>query len=55
MEIACTSSTVWTLAFKVRMLQSLIMVITCRRSATVRTLGQHLPDAALLWKLSVLF
>jgi hypothetical protein len=33
---------------------SLIMVISCSRSATVRTLGQHLPDAALLWKLSAL-
>jgi hypothetical protein len=33
---------------------SLIMVITCSRSATVRTLGQHRPDAALLWKLSAL-
>jgi hypothetical protein len=36
-EIVCTNSTVRTLAFKVRTLQSLIMVITCRRSATVRT------------------
>jgi len=34
---------------------SLIMVITYSRSATVRTLGQHLPDVALLWELSVLF
>jgi hypothetical protein len=34
---------------------SLIMVISCSRSATVRTLGQHRPDAALLWKLSVKF
>jgi hypothetical protein len=34
--------------------QSLIIVITCSQSATVRTLGQHLPDVALLWKLSVL-
>jgi hypothetical protein len=34
--------------------QSLITVITCSRSATVWTLGQHRPDAALLWKLSVL-
>jgi hypothetical protein len=34
---------------------SLIMVISCSRSATVRTLGQHRLDAALLWKLSVLF
>jgi hypothetical protein len=33
---------------------SLIMIISCSRSATVRTLGQHRPDAALLWKLSVL-
>jgi hypothetical protein len=33
---------------------SLTMVISCRRSVTVRTLGQHRPDAALLWKLSVL-
>jgi hypothetical protein len=33
---------------------SLIMVISCSRSATVRTLGQHHPDAALLWKLSAL-
>jgi hypothetical protein len=33
---------------------SLIMVISCSRSATVRTLGQHRPDAALLWKLSAL-
>jgi hypothetical protein len=32
----------------------LIMVISCSRSATVRTLGQHRPDTALLWKLSVL-
>jgi hypothetical protein len=32
---------------------SLIMVITCSRSATVRTLGQHRLDVALLWKLSV--
>jgi len=35
--------------------QSLIMVITCSRSAIVQTLGQHRPDEALLWKLSVLF
>jgi hypothetical protein len=28
----------------------LIMVITCSRSTTVRTLGQHYPDAALTWK-----
>jgi hypothetical protein len=35
--------------------QSLIMVITCSWSATFRTLGQHRPDAALLWKLSALF
>jgi hypothetical protein len=34
--------------------KSLIMVIMCSRSATVRTLGQHHLDAALLWKLSVL-
>jgi hypothetical protein len=34
---------------------SLIVVITCSRSATVRTLGKHRPDVALLWKLSVLF
>jgi hypothetical protein len=34
---------------------SLIMVILCSRSVTVRTLGQHCPDVALLWKLSVLF
>jgi hypothetical protein len=33
---------------------SLIMVITCSQSATVRTLGQHRPDAAFIWKLSVL-
>jgi hypothetical protein len=33
---------------------SLIMVISCSLSATVRTLGQHHPDVALLWKLSVL-
>jgi hypothetical protein len=33
---------------------SLIMVISCSRSVTVRTLGQHRPDVALLWKLSVL-
>jgi hypothetical protein len=33
---------------------SLIMVISYSRSATVRTLGQHRPDAALLWKLSAL-
>jgi hypothetical protein len=33
---------------------SLIMVISCSRSATVRTLGQHRLDAALLWKLSAL-
>jgi hypothetical protein len=26
---------------------SLIMVITCSRSATIQTLGQHRPDAAL--------
>jgi hypothetical protein len=54
MEIACTSSTVRPSPFRVRTLQSLIMVITCRKSATVRTLGQHRPDVALLWKLSVL-
>jgi len=34
--------------------QSLLMVIMCSESATVRTLGQDRPDAALLWKLSVL-
>jgi hypothetical protein len=33
---------------------SLIMEILCSRSATVRMLGQHSPDAAFLWKLSVL-
>jgi len=33
---------------------SLIMVITYSRSTTFRTLGQHRPDVALLWKLSVL-
>jgi len=33
---------------------SSMVVISCSRSATVRTLGQHRPDAALLWKLSVL-
>jgi hypothetical protein len=33
---------------------SLIMVISCSRSVTVRTLGQHCPDVALLWKLSAL-
>jgi hypothetical protein len=33
---------------------SLIMVISCSRSATVWTLGQHRPDAAFLWKLSAL-
>jgi hypothetical protein len=33
---------------------SLIMVISCSRSATVRMLGQHRPDAAMLWKLSAL-
>jgi len=55
MEIACTSSIVRTSAFRVRTLQSLIMVITCHQSATVRMLGQHHPDAALVRKLSVLF
>jgi hypothetical protein len=55
MEIVCTSSTVRTSPFKVRTLQSLIMVITCSQSATVRKLGQHRPEAALLWKLSMLF
>jgi len=55
MEIVCTSSIVRTSTFKVRMLQSLIMVITWRQSATIRTIGQHRLDAALLWKLSVLF
>jgi hypothetical protein len=54
MKITCTSSTVRTSPFRVRTLQSLIMVITCSQSATVRTLGQHRPDAALLWKLSAL-
>jgi hypothetical protein len=34
---------------------SLIIVISCSRSAIVRTLGQHRPDVALLWELSVLF
>jgi hypothetical protein len=34
---------------------SLIMVISCSLSATVWMLGQHRPDAALLWKLSVVF
>jgi hypothetical protein len=33
---------------------SYIMVISCSRSATFRTLGQHRPDAAMLWKLSAL-
>jgi hypothetical protein len=33
---------------------SLIMVISCSRSVTVWTLGQHRPNAALLWKLSTL-
>jgi hypothetical protein len=55
MEIACTSSTVRKSPFRVRTLQSLIMVITCTQSATVRTLGQHRLDVALLWELSVLF
>jgi hypothetical protein len=41
--------------FKVWTLQSLIMVITCSQSEIVRTLRQHRPDAAFLWKLSVLF
>jgi len=50
MEIAFISSTVRTSTFRVRTLQSLIMVITYRRSATVQMLGQHRPDAALLWK-----
>jgi len=50
MEIACTSSTVKTSPFRVRTLQSLIMVISCSQSATVQTLGQHRPNAALLWK-----
>jgi hypothetical protein len=35
--------------------QRLIMVITCSRSATVRMLGQHLPDVAMLWKLQRYF
>jgi len=39
MEIACTSSTIRTSPFRVRTLQSLIMVITCSQSATVRKLG----------------
>jgi len=47
MEIGCTSSTVQTTILLVRTLQSLIMVITCSQSATVRTLGQHRPDTAL--------
>jgi hypothetical protein len=55
MEIVCTSSTVRTSAFKGLDSPSLLMVITCSWSATVRTLGQHRPNAALLWKLSVLF
>jgi hypothetical protein len=55
MEIVYTNSTVRTSPFRVRMLQSLIMVITCSQSATVWTLGQHRPDVALLWELSVLF
>jgi hypothetical protein len=55
MEIACTSSTIRTSPFRVRTLQSLIMVITCSQSATVQTLGQHRPNVALLWELSVLF
>jgi hypothetical protein len=55
MEIACTSSTVRTSPCRVRTLQSLIMVITCRQSAIVWTLGQHRPDVALLWELSVLY
>jgi hypothetical protein len=50
MEIACTSLTILLL----RTLQSLIMVITCSQSTPVRTLGEHRPDVALLWKLSVL-
>jgi hypothetical protein len=33
---------------------SLIMVISCSRSAIIRTIGKHRPDVALLWKLSVL-
>jgi hypothetical protein len=33
---------------------SLIMEISCSRSATVRTLGQHRPNTALVWKLSAL-
>jgi hypothetical protein len=47
-------STVRTSPFRVRTLQSL-MVITCSQTAIVRTLGQHRPDVALLWELSVLF
>jgi hypothetical protein len=46
MKIVCTSSTVRTLAFRVRTLKVLF---------TIRTLGQHLPDTALFWKLSALF
>jgi hypothetical protein len=33
---------------------SLIIVISCSRSATIWTLGQHHLDATLLWKLLVL-
>jgi hypothetical protein len=39
MEIACTSSTIRTSAFRVRTLHSLIMVITCSQSTTVQTIG----------------
>jgi hypothetical protein len=55
MEITCTSSIVRTSPFRVHTLQGLIMVITFSQSATVRMLGQHRPDVALLWELSVLF
>jgi hypothetical protein len=50
MEIACTNSTVWTSPFRVRTLQSLIMVISSSQSATIRMLGQYRLDTALLWK-----
>jgi hypothetical protein len=33
---------------------SLIMIISCSQNVTVQMLGQHCPDAALLWKLSTL-
>jgi hypothetical protein len=51
MEIAYTSSTIRTSPFRFRTLQSLIMVIMCSQSATVRTLGQHCLDVTLLWEL----